>query len=107
MKPCLLLASAQNDAKEATRYYRRTGGNRLARRFVAKIRASLESIARQPAIGSLRYADPVGIPNVRFVALNKFPYLVFYLDRGQHIAVIRLLHGLRDLPTLLGDAAER
>jgi toxin ParE1/3/4 len=39
----------------------------------------------------------------------KFPYLVFYLEREDHVDVLEVLHGKRDIPVWLqdGQAPER
>jgi len=31
-----------------------------------------------------------------------FPYIVFYIERSDHMDVVRALHGRRDIPTLPG-----
>jgi plasmid stabilization system protein ParE len=35
-----------------------------------------------------------------------FPYLVCYFDRPDHVDVVRVLHGVRDLGVVLSDIAE-
>ena len=38
----------------------------------------------------------------RFWPLSRFPYLVFYIEREDHIDVWRVLHAQRDVASFLG-----
>ena len=65
-------------------------------------------IARRPATGSPRYALQVGLAglapeNVRFWRLGRYPYLVFYIERNDHVDVWRVLHEQRDIPAWLHE----
>ncbi len=37
------------------------------------------------------------MPGLHTWPLKRYPYLVFYRDRGDHIDVWRVLHGRRDI----------
>jgi toxin ParE1/3/4 len=43
------------------------------------------------------------IPALRCWQLERFPYLVFYVERDDHIDVWRVLHGHRDIPAWMRD----
>jgi len=60
-------------------------------------------IARHPATGSPRYAYELNLPGVRAWPLPRYPYIVFYLERPDHIDVWRVLHGQRDIPTWMQE----
>lgn len=61
--------------------------------------------ARHPDTGSPRYAHALNIPGLRCWPLTRYPYLVFFMEREDHIDVWRVLHGQRDIPAwLAGDA---
>jgi toxin ParE1/3/4 len=36
-------------------------------------------------------------------AVKGFPYLVFYIERDDHIEVWRVLHGRRDIPSRMRE----
>jgi len=42
-------------------------------------------------------------PGLRFWRLKKYPHLVFYIERDNHIDVWRVLHGARDIPGWMQD----
>ncbi len=53
---------------------------------------------RHPATGSPRYAHELNLPGLRTWSLARYPHLVFYTERSDHIDVWRVLHGQRDIP---------
>ena len=60
-------------------------------------------LARNPSIGTPRYAAELDIPGLRTWALPRFPYLICYAERQDRIDVWRVLHGRRDIPAHLAD----
>jgi len=38
------------------------------------------------------------LPELRFWRVRDYPYLLFYVEREDHIDLWRVLHGERDLP---------
>lgn len=58
-------------------------------------------IARHPATGSPCYAHELNIPGLRSWPLNRYPYLVFFVEREDRIDVWRVLPGQRDIPAWL------
>ena len=40
----------------------------------------------------------LNLPGLRSWPLTHYPYLVFYLERADHVDVWRVLHGQRDIP---------
>jgi hypothetical protein len=40
---------------------------------------------------------------LRFWPLQKYPHLIFYVDRSDHIDVWRVLHGQRDIPAWMRE----
>ena len=45
----------------------------------------------------------LNIPGLRSWPLTRYPHLVFYMEREDHIDVWRVLHGVRDIPAWLVD----
>jgi toxin ParE1/3/4 len=46
----------------------------------------------------MRYAHELDLPGLRSWALSRYPYLVFYVERPDHVDVWRVLNSQRDLP---------
>ena len=55
--------------------------------------------------GSNRYAHELNLPGLKFWPLTRYPYLVFYVERPDRIDVWRVLHGQRDIPAWMQEAA--
>lgn len=45
--------------------------------------------------------EAINLLGLRFWALTRYPHLVFYIERDDHIDVWRVLHGRRDIPAWL------
>jgi toxin ParE1/3/4 len=101
VKPVLQRALAQADIVRAFDHYLVEASAAVASDLVLEIEASMHAIARFPSAGSSRYATPLSIEGLRFVIVERFPYLMFYLDREDRIEVIRVLHQHRDMPSIL------
>jgi len=103
-KPIVLRKQARRDVEEAVRYYRREAGTVVATRFVVALETTSRFIASHPAAGSPRYAHELNLPGLRTRLLRRFPYLMFYLERDDHIDLWRVLHAKRDLPAWIQEA---
>ncbi|HEY4065689.1 MAG TPA: type II toxin-antitoxin system RelE/ParE family toxin [Burkholderiaceae bacterium] len=99
-------ARAERDIDAAAEHYFAEGGTPLELRFVAALEAAIRHVATHPATGSARYAVELGVPGLRFWKLKRFPYLIFYVERVDHIDVWRVLHDARDLPAWLQESDE-
>ena len=93
--------AAARDIDAAVGYYLQEGGAALATRFVAALDEAYRHIRRFPATGALRYAAEIGVSGLRFWPLDKFAYLVFYVEREDHVDVLKVLHAQRDIPAWL------
>ena len=100
-KPVVLRSRADEDIRDAVEYYRGEGGPDVAERFVDALEVAFGHIARHPATGSLRYAVELEISGIRCWPVKRFPYLLFYVDRDDHIDVWRVLHARQDIPAWL------
>lgn len=94
---------ATQDLREAAARYAADAGAATARRFIDAVEQVFTVIARQPGIGSPRYAVDLDWPGLRTHSVQRFPYLVFYLEQADHLDVIRVLHARRDIPVSLQD----
>jgi toxin ParE1/3/4 len=106
VKPVVRRARADQDLLEAVEYYLQEAGDRVASRFVDAVERAFRQIARHPASGSPRYALELEFPGVRCWPVKHFPYLIFYVEREDHIDVLRLLHAQRDIPEWLHDDSD-
>ena len=102
-KRIILRAQANRDVEEAIDHYLSEAGSSIARGFVDALQHACDHLARQPATGSLRYARELDLPGLRSWPLERYPYLVFYVERTDHVDVWRLLHAERDIPARLRE----
>lgn len=102
-KPVIPRAQAQRDVEEALEHYLVEGGARSALGFIDALERAYARIGSHPATGSPRYAHELNLPGLRFRPLMRYPQLVFYVERADHIDVWRVLHGQRDIPAWLGE----
>ncbi len=105
-KPVVRRTQADLDLLEAVDHYLQEAGDQVALSFVDAVEQAYRHIAHHPKSGSLRYALELELPGVRCWPVKHFPYLIFYVEREDHIDVWRLLHGRRDIPAWLGEANE-
>jgi toxin ParE1/3/4 len=100
MKRLAVRPLALAELEEAANYYEGEQAG-LGDEFADAFYVALTRLAETPGLGSNQYSHL--IPEVRMYVMQRFPYLVFYLDHPKHIEVIRLLHGKRDLPRALSN----
>ena len=105
VKPVVPRSEANLDVDEAIDHYLAENAEQAALGFIDALEQAFTHIARHPATGSPRYAHALNIPGLRFWPLSRYPHLVFFIERDEHIDVWRVLHGQRDLPAWLVDDA--
>ena len=102
-KPVLPRALARRDVEAAIDHYIREAGPDVALGFIDALQAAYRAIADRPAAGSPRYAHELALPGLRSRELKRYPYLVFYIERDDHIDVWRVLHARRDIPAWMQE----
>jgi toxin ParE1/3/4 len=102
-KPVVPRALAKQDADEALSYYLSEEAEQAALGFIDALELAYTHIGRHPATGSPRYAHELNLPDLRNWTLKRYPHIVFYVERDDHIDVWRVLHGMRDIPAGLRD----
>jgi toxin ParE1/3/4 len=102
-KPVVPREQAHWDVEEAVEHYLGEGGEAAALGFIDALAKAYAHIGRYPATGSSRYAHELNLPGLRAWPLGRYPYLVFYVARPDHIDVWRVLHGQRDIPAWLKE----
>jgi toxin ParE1/3/4 len=89
---------ANRDVDAAIEHYLNGATEKVALGFIDALEKAFARIGANPSIGSPRCAHELDIPDLRFKAIARYPYLVFYVERDDHIEVWRVLHGERDIP---------
>ena len=98
-----LRSLAATDIANAIDSYRSEGGDDLALGFIDAVEHAIGQIQRSPRTGSLQFSYELGVPELRARKLVRFPFVIFYVPRDEHIDVWRVLHGRRDIPGAFRD----
>ena len=102
-KPVIPRELTNRDVDEAVAYYLSEGAANAASGFIDALAQAYAHIGRHPATGSPRYAHALNLPGLRFWPLARYPHLVFYIERTDHVDVWRVLHGQRDIPAWMHE----
>jgi toxin ParE1/3/4 len=102
-KPVVPREQAKQDVEEALAYYMAEDAEVAALGFIDALEQAYAHIGRHPATGSPRHAHELNLPGLRSWPLTRYPYLVFYVERSDHVDVWRVLHGQRDIPAWMQD----
>ena len=95
---------ARQDLVDAFRYYARKAGFRVAQRFFAQAEATFSRLASMSGIGTAYEHDHPGLAGLRFSPVFRFRnYLVFYRPVADGIEIVRVVHGARDIASILAD----
>ncbi len=100
--PVVPRVRALQDVEDAIAYYLSEHAVDAALGFIDALERAYRTLGEHPEIGSPRWGDELDLPGLRSWPLARYPYLVFYLERPDHVDVWRVLHGRRDLPAGLG-----
>ena len=105
MKTLQVLHRAAEDLAESAFFYAIECGPALEERFRTSVRETVEWLCENPEAGARR-----SFRNPRLAGLRRWPirgfkkHLVFYRIVAGGIEVVRVLHGVRDLETILEEA---
>lgn len=102
-RPVVPREQARRDIDEAIAYYLGEDAAQAALGFIDALEQAYAHIGSHPAMGSPRYAHELDLPGLRVWPLSPYPYLVFYVERPEHIDVWRVLHGKRHIPAWMQD----
>ncbi|BEP65282.1 type II toxin-antitoxin system RelE/ParE family toxin (plasmid) [Variovorax sp. V213] len=97
-KPVIARERANLDIDSAIDYYLGEDAEQAALGFIDALERAYAHIGRFPATGATRYAHELNLPGLRTWPLTRYPFLIFYVERGDHIDVWRVLRGQRDIP---------
>ena len=96
-------ASARDNIEKAITWYESEAGEAVAHQFVADLEAAYAHLAARPGTGSPRWGHALNLPGLRHWGLKRFPYLVFFVERPEHVEVVHVLHSSRDIPASLSE----
>jgi len=100
-KPIIPRELATQDVKQAVDYYLAEQAFEAATGFIDSLEQAYFHLGQFPATGSLRYSHDLGLPGLRVWMVERYPYLIFYIDHDDHIDIWRVLHSKRDTPELM------
>jgi len=106
VKPVVPRAQARRDVEQAVVHYDREAGPDIALGFIDSLAEAYSAIGERPGIGSPRYAHEIEFPGLRSRRVARYPFLIFYIERDDHIDVWRVLHAQRDIPVWLQVTGE-
>ncbi|HZL13882.1 MAG TPA: type II toxin-antitoxin system RelE/ParE family toxin [Verrucomicrobiae bacterium] len=87
------------DVEQCADYLSTEADEAVAAAWYAALKKSLEHIQRVPGIGRVR--EDLPMPEIRTLNLRKYPnYLVFYRLENNAIELLRVRHGMMNLPEL-------
>lgn len=102
-KPVIPREQANRDVDDAIAYYLNENAEAAALGLIDALEQAYAHISRHPATGSPRFAHELHLPGLRVWPLTRYPHLVFYVERPDHIDVWRVLHGQRDIPAWMQE----
>ena len=105
-KPVIPRERAVRDVEEILDYYLAEGSELAATGFIDALERAYAHIGEHPATGASRYASKLDLPDLCSWPLARYPYLVFCVEREEHIDVWRVLHGKRDVPRWMREPQE-
>jgi toxin ParE1/3/4 len=91
---------------EQADYYQQASDVALAHRWEDAVVQIIHSLLKWPESGTLCRFRPAALRDLRWIPVPGFPrHMVFYryLDREKEIRIVQVMHGARDLETLLDE----
>jgi toxin ParE1/3/4 len=93
---------AKTDLAEQAEYIRKDNP-RAALRFLDAAEKTFEELASQPWLGGLEECTKPELAGLRCWRIRGFEkHLIFYLPVPDGIQIVRVLHGARDIKSILG-----
>lgn len=102
MKPVRLRPKAKEDRQHEVVYYRSKAGTTIAEKLIAATRLALQKMKQEPGIGSPRLGQLAEVAGLRGWRVTGFPLVWLYIERADHVDVVRLLGERQDILTILG-----
>ncbi|MGD0732713.1 MAG: type II toxin-antitoxin system RelE/ParE family toxin [Terracidiphilus sp.] len=108
MKKVRFRPFAWEDVQQSAEYLANEGSVEIAERFLDAVDGLTQRLASLPQMGTpCRFSNPL-LRNVRWSPVPGYrKWLVFYQASDDSIEVIRILHGARDIASILDPDAQR
>jgi toxin ParE1/3/4 len=92
---------AERDLAASAEYIRHHGPQ-SASHFLRAARATLNRLLRMPEMGSLYETDSRDLASLRYFPVSRFKnHLISYRATETSLGVVRILHGARDIESIL------
>lgn len=98
-RPYRLARQAKTDLLQTWNYLAEEVSFEVADKVVADLYAGMDKLGRSPGIGHER-PDLTKLP-IKFYRVHR--YLILYAPNEKPIGIVRILHGSRDIPSILGE----
>jgi toxin ParE1/3/4 len=93
---------AEADLTDQFVYYLTNAGHDVAERFLAAVEETARRLLDRPGIGARRSFRHPGLQDLRMHPVRGFDrHLIFYRERDDGIELVRVLHGARDIPSVM------
>jgi plasmid stabilization system protein ParE len=87
------------DLEEGVAYLAGKASVRVATRWHEEVFVTVKRLERRPDLGRVRH--DLNPPGIRSLNLRRYPrYLLFYFSRPDGLEILRVKHGMMDLPRL-------
>lgn len=97
-----LTDAAVSDIQERGDWYEQRSGHALIRRWDNAVTAALIRIEKNPSSGAKCRFRADELQGIRRMPIAGFPrHLIFYRAEEEEIRILRVVHGARDLESLL------
>ena len=94
--------AARRDILQQYSHYLTLDLPEVADRFLVSVEAAIEAIAATPRAGGPRRFDNPSLQGLRAWPLKGFDeFRVYYLEQSERLVIVRVLHGRRDVSSLL------
>ncbi len=102
MAQVLVRARARRDILSNAAYLEEHGGEQTAQRFLDATQSTFDALAKMPKLGVLcAFQRPV-LRRLRRWPVKGFEnWLIFYLPKRDGVEIVHLIHGARDIESLL------
>lgn len=95
--------AAEQDTLRQIEWYAEQGLPDIARRFRTAVLDAIDALLAMPEAGPPKHISNPDLAGLRSWRVKGFDeFRIFYLARPELLTVIRILHGKRDIGTILG-----
>jgi toxin ParE1/3/4 len=102
-----ILPAADQDLDDQAGYLAQHASLETALRFYDAAAATFEKVARMPGLGQQRESTNPRLAGLRVWRVEGFEkHLIFYRPAGDAIEIVRVLHGARDIDTIMAQEAD-